>query len=240
MALAGDHLQVLVDAYELTGDHNQITIDDSYKLLDATAFGMAAERYIQGQRSMSLSHKGYLNPEAAASHPVLKGIAVNGVISILMGQNAAPLLGDPVYNLLTQQEFYQTKPEIGQVIPFSAKFANRGELGGWGRALAVPTSITGSTIGSNLDNGVASSKGGAAFLHILTDTVSDSYLIEIEGSADGVSAWGQVAEFDADGLALGSERVGMVGNIPRYLRYKATRFGTAGDTLRFAISVTRF
>jgi hypothetical protein len=233
-------LQVLVDAYELTGDHNQISIEDSFKLLDATSFGMAAERYIAGQRSMSLSHKGYLNPAAAASHPVLKGIAVNGVVSLLVGQNAAPVMGDPVYNLLTQQEFYQTKPEIGQVIPFSAKFANRGEVGGWGVALAVPTSITNSSTGSNLDNGAASSNGGAAFLHILTDTISDSYLIEIEGSANGSSAWGQVAEFDADALALGSERVAIVGSIPRYLRYKATRFGSGGDTLRFAISVVRF
>jgi len=240
MALAGDHLQVLVDAYELTGDHNQITIDDSYKLLDATSFGMAAERYIQGQRSMSLSHKGYLNPEAAASHPVLKGIAVDGVVSVLVGQNAAPVLGDPVFNLLTQQEFYTTKPEIGQVIPFNAKFANRGELGGWGQVLVPPTSITNSSTGSNLDNGAATSKGGAAFLHILTDTISDSYLIEIEGSANGSSGWGQVAEFDADGLARGSERVALLTSIPRYLRYKATRFGTGGDTLRFAISVVRF
>ena len=29
MALAGDHLQVLVDGYELTGDHNKVAIDDS-------------------------------------------------------------------------------------------------------------------------------------------------------------------------------------------------------------------
>lgn len=240
MALAGDHLQVLVDAYELTGDHNQIMIDDSYKVLNASSFGMAAEHYIHGQRSMGLSHKGYLNPAAAASHPVLKGIAINGVVSILVGQNAAPVLGDPVYNLLTQQEFYTSKPEIGQVIPFNAKFANRGELGGWGQILAVPTSITNSSTGSNLDNGAASSNGGAAFLHILQDTNTDSYLIEVEGSANGVSAWGQVAAFSSNGQNLGSERVALLTSIPRYLRYKATRTGSAGDTLRLAISVLRF
>lgn len=240
MALAGDHLQVLVDAYELTGDHNQITIDDSYKLLDATSFGMAAERYIQGQRSMGLSHKGYLNPDAAASHPVLKGIAVNGVVSVLVGQNAAPVLGDPVFNLLTQQEFYTTKPEIGQVIPFSAKFANRGELGGWGQVLAVPGSITNTATGSNLDNGAATSKGGAAFLHILQDTNTDSYSIVVEGSADGSTGWTQMAAFSSNGQNLGSERASLVSNVLRYLRYKATRTGSAGDTLRFAISVVRF
>jgi hypothetical protein len=240
MALAGNFLQVLVDGYELTADHNEVSIDDNRKLLEATSFGMSAERYIAGQRSMSLSHKGFLNPEAAAAHPVLKGIAVQGVVSVWLGQNADPDLGDPVYNLLTQQEFYTTKAEVGQVIPFNAKFANRGDLGGWGQALAVPVSITNSFTGSAVDNGASSAKGGAAFLHILEETTSDSYLIEVEGSADGVSAWGQLAEFDADGMVLSSERQAVAGSIPRYLRVKLTRFGTAGDSLRFAISMVRF
>ena len=240
MALAGDHVQVLVGGYELTGDTNKIGIDDSRKLLDTTSFGMASERYIAGQRSMMLAHNGYLNPETSASHPVMQGVAVDGVVSVLIGQNAEPVIGDPVYNLLTIQQMYESNAEVGQVIPFSAKFANRGALGGWGVALAIPVTITNSTTGSNVDNSGASSAGGAVFLHILNATSTDTYALTVEGSADGSTGWTQIATFTLDGSELGSERVAITGAVPRYMRYKATRTGSAGDNLELAVSLLRF
>ena len=240
MALAGDHVQVLVGGYELTGDMNKVGIDDSRRLLEATSFGMSAQRFIPGQRSMILSHNGYLNPETAGSHPVLRGVVIDGVVSVLIGQNADPVVGDPIYHMLTVQQLYETAPEYGQVIPFSAKFANRGDLAGWGVALAVPVTITNTATGSNVDNGALSANGGAAFLHILEATLTDTYSIIVEGSADGSTGWGQVAAFTLDGSALDSERVGITGSIPRYLRYKATRTGSAGDNLGLAVSIVRF
>jgi len=38
MALAGDHVQVLVGGYELTGDMNRVTVNDTYDMHDITAF----------------------------------------------------------------------------------------------------------------------------------------------------------------------------------------------------------
>lgn len=240
MALAGDHVQVLVGGYDLTGDMNKVGIDDSRTLLEATSFGMNAQRFIPGQRNMILSHSGFLNPDTAGAHPVLNGVVIDGVVSVLIGQNDDPVSGDPVYHMLTVQQLYETAPEYGQVIPFSAKFANRGNLAGWGVALAVPVTITDTSTGSNVDNGAISSNGGAAFLHILEATASDTYTIIVEGSADGSTGWTQVAAFTLDASALDSERVGITGSIPRYLRYKATRTGSAGDNLTFAVSVVRF
>lgn len=243
MALAGDHLQVLVDGYELTGDHNKVAIDDSRTLLEATSFGMSGQRFIAGQRLSKLQHSGYLNPDAASSHPVLKGIAINGVVSILVGQNADPIVGDIAYMLLTQQELYQTKPEVGSVIPFSANFSPRGgNEAGWGVALAVPVDFTNSVDGSSVDNGAASSNDGAAFLHILQAAATDTYTIIVEGSATGAFAGEEttLGTFTLDASALGSERLALSGTIPQYLRYTATRSGSAGDSVRLALNVVRF
>jgi len=37
--LAGDHVQILVGGYELTGDSNRLNINDSRDTFDVTAFG---------------------------------------------------------------------------------------------------------------------------------------------------------------------------------------------------------
>ena len=240
MVLAGDHVQILVDGYELTGDHNKVVINDARKLLAASAFGEAVEKYLPGQRQAKLEHNGYFNPETGRSHPVLNGVLVDGVVSIVIGQNAEPVIGDPMYNLLSQQEQYISNAEVGNIVPFSANFTTRtGQRAGWGLALAVPVSMTNTSNGSSLDNGNATNNGGMAFLHILKRTASDLYDIEVEGSSDN-SAWSSLGSFTLDGSALGSESLALSGTVPRYLRYSATRSGSAGDSLKLAISVVRF
>ena len=240
--LAGDHIQVLVDGYELTGDSNKLMFDDSVNLLECTVFGDAVKKYIGGQRKMSLEHSGYLNADSARSHPVLRGISVNGAVSILVGQNTDPAVGDPMFSLLTQQEKYQAMPEVGKVIPFNAKFANRGEIGGWGVALAVPTTFTNTANGTAVNHGASSANGGAGFLHVLQAAASDTYAIVIEGSATGAFGGEEstLATFSADASALASERVSIAGTIPQYVRWKATRTGSAGDTVEIAIALIRF
>jgi hypothetical protein len=241
MALAGDHVAVLVDGYELTGDHNSISIDDSRKALCQTTFGDAVKNCIPGQRMMKLQHGGFMNADSARSHPALKGATLEGVVAVLVGQNADPVVGDPVYCLKTLQSYYQVAPQFGEVIPFKATFANKGELGGWGVALAVPVEFTNTSNGSGVDNGAASSNGGSAYLNVLTAAGSDTYTIVVEGSATGAFSGEEstLATFALDASAIGSERVAISGSIPQYTRWKATRSGSAGDTVKIAVALIR-
>ena len=146
--LAGDHVQVLVDGYELTGDSNRISIDEGRDLFDITAFGDEVHKFSPGQRMMALQHAGFMNSAAGRSHPVLQGAAVDGLFSLYLGQNAAPAAGDPVFSLLARQGTYGALPQVNQMIPFRAGFANRGEDGGWGIALTQPVDVTGTALGS--------------------------------------------------------------------------------------------
>ncbi len=239
--LAGDHVQVLVDGYELTGDSNRISIDEARDLFDITAFGDEVHKFSPGQRMMALQHAGFMNSGEAGSHPALQGAAVDGLFSLYLGQNAAPAVGDPVFSLLTRQGRYGALPQVNQMIPFRAGFANRGEDGGWGIALTQPVAVTVSTSGSAVDNGAASNEGGLAGLHVLEAAGGDAYSITIEGSASGAFAGEErvLATFTLDGTALGSELVTIDGTIPRYTRWKATRSGSAGDSVRIAISLIR-
>lgn len=242
MALAGDHVKVLVDGYEVTGDSHKLLLSEEREQYDVTTFGDQVHRMLNGMRRWGLEHQGWMNPLAAQSHPILKGVAVEGGVSVILGQNAAPALGDPMNSMLVAQGSYQTLPEVAKAVPFTAKFANRGDEGGWGRALCVPTTFTNTSTGTVLDNGASSSVSGAAFLHLLLAATSDTYTIEVEGSSTG-SFGGEettLATFALDASALGSERVSIGGTIPRYTRYLATRTGSAGDPVRLSINLVRF
>lgn len=117
MALAGDHLKVLVGGYELTGDGNKLTVNDQRHTYDVTAFGDIVHTFIPGARLMTLDHAGYMNAAAARSHPVLKSAELKGVVTVMLGQNADPEVGDPIYTLYAQQGKYGTLPEVAKYIP---------------------------------------------------------------------------------------------------------------------------
>ena len=243
MALAGDHIQVLVHGYELTADSNRISIADMRDMHDVTAFSDTAHKFIPGQTASRLKHAGYMEAGAARSHPVLKGGALAGVISILLGQNTAPAVGDPVYSLGALQNTYQTLPEAGKVVPFTARFAGGDAYGGfWATVLTPPLAFTTSTNGSALDGGAATAQGGMGTLHVLTAAASDTYAFTIEGSATGAFTGEQTTllTFALDSSARSSERAGVSGAIPRWLRWKAVRTGSAGNTVQIAVHFTRF
>ncbi len=239
---AGNYAQILVDGYELTGDLNQLTLSDVRDTHDITAFGDAVHHFITGQQVSLLEHAGFLNAQVARTHPVLKDVGVDGIVSVILGQNAAPAAGDPMYSLLALQGFYSSMPAFGSYVPFTAQFVSVGQRGGWGIALAVPLSIDESGAGAAIDNGAASSGGGAAALHLLAAAASDTYTIRVEGSSSGMFAGEEatLATFALDGSQLGSEQIAIPGILPRYVRWRAIRNGTAGDTVRLAINLTRF
>ena len=242
MALAGDHVRVLVDGYELTGDSNRVTVDAKRDLPEQTVFLDRVHNFLPGQRVSNVEHVGFLNAAVARSHPVLRANTLEGIFAVLLGQNADPVVGDPVYMLDGLQGGYSTLPEVAKVIPFTAKFANRGGRGGWGVALAVPMTFTNSSNGSSVDNSAASSNGGAAFLHILQAAASDTYAITVEGSTTGAFGGEEstLATFTLDASALGSERIAIAGSVPRYTRWKAVRTGSAGNTVEIAVHLVRF
>jgi len=242
MALAGDHIQVLVGGYELTGDSNRLVISENRAMHDVTGFGDEVHWFIPGQRTAAVEHLGFLNADAARSHPVLKSANFSGTVSILVGSNATPAVNDLVYSLDALQGRYGSMPEAGKYVPFGALFANRAGSGGWGVVLAPPTTITNTTNGTTVDNGSATSNGGSAFLHVLQEVASDTYTIIVQGATDSGFTTGvtTLATFTLDGSALGSECITISGSIPQYVRYQATRTGSAGNDLTLAVTVVRF
>ncbi|MDE2819219.1 MAG: fibronectin type III domain-containing protein [Chloroflexota bacterium] len=239
--LSGDHVQALVDGYDITGDSNQISINEDCDVFDVTVFGDKAHKFAPGQRMMAVRHAGFMNSGEAGSHPALKGLDVDGLFSVYVGENAEPAVGGPVFSMLTRQGRYGALPQVNQVIPFRAAFANRSDDGGWGIALANPRHVIGSSRGSAVDNGAATDGGGLACLHVLETAASDAYTFSIEGSDSGAFAGEEnvLATFALDGRTIGSEQVKIDGRIPRRIRWVATADPAARDRIKIAISLIR-
>ncbi|MCY4073049.1 MAG: fibronectin type III domain-containing protein [Chloroflexi bacterium] len=239
--LAGEHVQVLVNGYDITGDSNQISINEDRDVFDVTVFGEKAHKFAPGQRMMAVQHAGFMNSGQAGSHPALKGVDVDGLFSVYVGENAEPAVGDPVFSMLTRQGRYGALPQVNQVIPFRAVFANQGDDGGWGIALANPRHVIGSSRGSAVDNGASTDGGGLACLHVLDAAASDAYAFSIEGSDSGAFASEEsvLATFALDGRKIGSEQVKIDGKIPRFIRWVATADPAARDRIKIAISLIR-
>jgi hypothetical protein len=241
MALAGDHVQVLVGGYELTGDLNAVQFQEQRQMLPAVAFGEAVEKSVGGRRQSQVTHTGYLNAQAARAHPVLHGVSVEQAVSVLVGNNAAPTVGSLAYSLAIRQQQYQVLPKLNEVIPFNATFAPRGQAGGWGVALTPPTTLTNTTNGSSVDHGAATTRGGSAYLHILQTAASDTYTLTVQGSNSGAFSGEEttLATFTLNASALGAERLGIAGTLPRYTRYRAVRTGSAGNPVKLAVILVR-
>ncbi len=239
--LTGDHVQVLVDGYDITGDSNHVSINEDRDVFDITAFRDKVRKFVPGQRMMAVQHAGFMNSGEAGSHPALKGADLAGLFSVYVRENAEPKAGDPVFSMLTRQGRYGALPQVNRMIPFQAVFANQDENGGWGVALTNPRHIIGSSAGGALDNGASTDGGGLACLHVLDAAASDAYTFSIEGSDSGAFAGEEsvLATFALDGGALGSEQVKINRIIPRYVRWVATADPAARDRIKVAISLIR-
>jgi hypothetical protein len=234
--IAGKTVQVFVDGYDLTGDHNRITLEDDRNTYDVTAFGDEARRFIVGPRNTRLTHEGYLNPADNRSHPALKDVSVGGAVTVLMGDAGL------AYSFPVRQGRYHSRPRVGSYVPFTAAFATRGNLGGWGETLLSPDPFTDTVTGTVLDGGSASLLGGAVFLHLLTAPASDTYTFTVEGSATGAFGGEEtvLATFVLNGATTGVEHIQIDGTVPRYVRARATPSGSAGDTVRAVMTLVRF
>ncbi|MEO8391771.1 MAG: hypothetical protein ABI700_02155 [Chloroflexota bacterium] len=241
-ALAGDYVQVLVGGYDLTGDMNSLAIADALDMYDVTVFGDQAHKVLPGLRRRVIGHNGYFDANAGASHPLLRQVSVAGGVSVFLGQNTAPIAGDPVYSLDGIEGQYTVSPEINKTISFGGMFAQRSGQGGWGVALAAQATFTNTTTGTVVDNGAASANGGSAFLHVLQAAASDTYTVTIEGATNLAFTTGIVtlATFTLNASQVGSEAVSIAGTIPQYTRFKAVRTGSAGNTIKISASLIRF
>lgn len=239
--IAGKWCEVYFAGYDLTGRSNQWEFNPEYVSDDVTAFLDGSENSIPDMPSCEANVTAFLDPVTDQSHDALKapGGYTDKVLSILIGANAAPVIGDPALVMLCKQFAYNTPLAIRTAVVANANFKSAGYKPDVNGVVMADTTITATTTFATVNNGAATTAGGAAYLQVLTPTTTDSYAVVVQDSADGSTGWATIATFAANAQTRTSERQAIAGTIRQYLRVVATRTGAGAQNFKLAVVLAR-
>lgn len=218
------HGAVDLSAYFRDFDHpNEVDVEDS------TTFGKSAKTYIPTLTDSTLSLEGLWDGAIGAVDEVLAPVLGGGAKPLTIGVGG--LAHGTVAKLTDALEVkYQVKAGVGGLVEVAAEFqANEGGLSGF--SLLDLGAQASTANGTALDNGAASTNGGAANLHVVSGT--GSLTAKVQHSVDN-SVWVDLITFAA-ATGAASEHKRATGTVNRYVR--ATWAITTGPftfTLAFA------
>lgn len=129
-ALAGDHVQVILDDSSGTprsfdaGDIISVNIPLARDQFDVTGMGDDVHNFLDGQLQAPITLKGYLTTTAnTGTHTVLSGLMSAGsqaTLTVQVGDNTTPTNGDPEFEGEYVVESYSPVFQNGQAIQFTA------------------------------------------------------------------------------------------------------------------------
>lgn len=212
------HTDILVGGYRLTAktrDINPISI--AYDELDDGGYGQDHST-MKGKGDSTIGLTGYYDGDTTGGfHNGVKTLAdAEVLVSLLMGENAAPALGDITLSLSAEEVSYHVNPMPSDVIAATGSFRGRTIVAEFGNLLA-DTTATSDSNGSSLDNGAGTSNGGTGICHITGVSASDTIQVTVQHSTDN-SSWSDLVVFTIDGSAVAAERIEVTGTVNRYLR----------------------
>jgi hypothetical protein len=193
------------------------------------------------------------NTATSGLHVIGSAIQSERVISVLIGDRAAPVAGNPVFCGQYTQLGYQAETDAGAVtatIPFGMwEAANlAGYQKPWGNVLLIKTAKTGAnSSGTGVDQvGGATSKGGYMVFHVFTASAGGHTAnIKVQHSVDEVDGnYGDLAGCATGVIDVGTAPIsGIVKTtlhttaVKQYLRWQIA-LGTA-TSVTFALSFVR-
>jgi hypothetical protein len=129
MAISGDHVVVKMDDSGGTlrtfanGDIRSVDLGLNYDQHDVTGFGDGVHKFINGQMNAPVTIQGYLTTTATTgTHTVINGAFAAGTqvtLEVQVGQNAAPVSGDPKYSGEFYIESYKPTISTGGAVMFT-------------------------------------------------------------------------------------------------------------------------
>ncbi len=222
MARASKFTKIWVGGYALTPYTSNVGMEGPYDEHNVSPY-MADHRYLVGQADGTITIDGYFEDVAGATHIALETIenSQSKIVTVALGNNAAPAIGDPACSMDAQQVNYTVLPVKDGVVAVNAVFKSRGNGIEWG-TLLLDASITADGNGSTVDQTAQSTAGAAAFFHLTALSAGDVIdTLEVSDSNDNfVGDDNPAVSSTLDGSAIGAERVAVSGTIERYVRTK--------------------
>jgi len=246
----GKSTQIYLDEFEMSAYLNSTDVSHDQDTAETTAYGATARAFLPAQASGTLSFGGLYDAVTGAG-------SSDKEFEAILGSTTTPLLtvaidggtiGNRAIIARANETSYTLSSPVADINSVTADFecsadpTNNVDFGvASGVQLTTGASIAHGSLGAlaSVDNGASSANGGAAVLHVPTNTVNGNTTIKVQHSAND-AAWADLVSFTAVGsTAITSQISAVTGTVNRYLRVTASTAGSSG-AITFMVSFARF
>jgi hypothetical protein len=244
MAKRGRDCSVLFNGYDLSRFFNQASPNASVDMLDGTPFQAPGgdkvwvPSYVDGKLSLEGFYESDSVDEAAVDDVINAAIGVEAKQVVTIAPEGAATLGNRAYLLDSDVIRYAVQSAVDAIIQCNAEIQSSSGLGNG--VILHPLAATATTgNGASVDNGAASSRGGAGHLHVTAFGGTTPTLNAKIQDSDDDSTWVDLITFTEVEEALTAERVEVTGTVERYTRAARTLAGS-GATYTMEVAFARF
>jgi len=117
---------ILVDGNDLSADMNEVSVDNSVELLDATHFGDTARRRVGGLEVSTVVANGYYNSGSGlADETLFDLLGDTDTVVTVYGEGVDEGNFNGGFSVLTVQSEYSFGGGVGEMLSFNATFESQ-------------------------------------------------------------------------------------------------------------------
>lgn len=234
----GRQTKVYIGGYNASTTLRSTTYSGSNEPADVTCFGASDKAYIPGLNATEAAAEGVLSSGTAEADEMLAAV-FSGTAqpwTILLDGDT---FGNAGWAHPALVSGFEITAENGDAVRFNVSATGTDYAVDRVVSIRAAASSSATAAGTNHDGGAGgSNRGWAAYLHVISGTVSAGTVI-VEHSVDGATSWATLATFPIAGTAavggLGGAYTEGSGTVRRYVRHNLTAItGTATFAVAFA------
>ena len=249
----GKSTEVYLDEFVMSPYFNSTDVTLSNETADVTSFSDTSRTYILGLADGTLSLSGMWNQETDGSDEELHAILGSATAPNITIAEAGGTIGNRATIARTHETNYSISNPVADISTITADFqgtSNAGLLGTMtygitgGVQLSTGASIDYNALGNltGVDGSASSSAGGAALLHVTTNSVGGGVTtikVQHDTASDFSSAADLISFTNVAASTKTSEMAVCSGTVNRYIRATASTAGSSGS-ITFMVSFARF
>jgi hypothetical protein len=238
MAIA-KNITFLANGHNLATALKSFSPEATVEEIDATVLGNSSRSWVTGFKSGTLSAEGIWNADGADAdeiHDILSAAFVNSSTLVVTASLGSLAVGGDAVMMEGPEVKYGVNTPLGELIMASAELRASNGIS-FGKWLMSSQLNAGTTNGTAVDNGAATTNGGVFHVHLYNDDASDVDT-KVQHSTDG-STWVDLTNVNnlSSTHTAGSATVASGTTVNRYLR--AVSVVTGGNTILVSAAFAR-
>jgi hypothetical protein len=237
----GKSVNVFINEFDFSTYFNDVSSSSSVETAETSAFGTDAKSYISGLLDGTISLGGMFESTTSVGTDEFFNAQLGGVTNqVVIVTPQGHVNGRRAVAMQADNTSYEISGAIGDLVMASAEFqSNKGVDSGV--VLSSGGEVTSTGNGTSVDNTLASTNGGVAFLSVPVNTRNGTIAVKVQHSADN-STFADLTTFTTVTSAqktFGRVEVATGTTVNRYLRVNYTVAGSTGSATPVVVFTRR-